>query len=194
MDHMTALLIVHLIGMAFGIGASVVGDYIMMQAILKNKITEAQVEQFKLIGTVVTVGLCLLLLSGIGFLTSYVINSPELLANPKLWAKLTIVVILAFNGTVLHQVVIPFLQTRTDSPFLTGKVRSKAHVMMTAGAVSVTSWYSVLLLGAWSGLNFQASYTTIFGTYCVILALAIITANGMVGMLLRRPAAKHAAA
>lgn len=194
MDHMTALLIIHLIGMAFGIGASVVGDYIMMRAVLKNKITEAQVEQFKIIGTVVTVGLCLLLLSGIGFLTSYIINSPELLANPKLWAKLTIVVILAFNGTLLHQIVIPFLETRTDGAFLTNRVRGKSHIMMTTGAVSVTSWYSVLLLGAWSSLNFEFSYTAIFGTYCIVLLLAIITANGMVGVLLRRPVPKHAAA
>lgn len=177
MDYMELLRVIHLIGMAFGVGGGFVADTLMAKAVLTNTVDSQQVKTMQHVGSIVTIGLILLTLTGAGFLTAYVIESPELLLNPKLWAKVSVVAILAMNGYVLHKVTLPFLESRISKPLFTKDTSKQAHLTMSVGAISVTSWYTALVLGAWAGLNFAASYWAIFGVYGVVLAIALLVAN-----------------
>jgi hypothetical protein len=196
MDYMEVLRVVHLIGLACGVGGGVVADSLMGKAVLGNKIDKSQLETMHHVGSIVTAGLALLILSGVGFLTNYSLAAPELLLNPKLWAKLTIVAIVGLNGLVLHKVILPFLETRVGKPLFAKDVAKQAHTTMTVGAISAVSWYSALILGSWAGLNFIASYGVIFGVYAVVLVGAIVVANLTAWVLTAKsgqPARKKAA-
>lgn len=177
MDYMELLRVFHLIGLAFGVGGSVVADSLMGKAVLTNKIDDRQLGMMQHVGSIVTTGLIISVLSGIGFLTVYALTSPELLLNPKLWAKLTVVAILSINGIVLHKVILPFLASRLGQPLFTKQVVKQAHLTMSVGAISFVSWYTALILGSWAAFNFIYSYALIFGIYVAVLTCALIVAN-----------------
>ena len=62
---------------------------------------------FHFISDAVTIGLCLLWLSGLGFLALYAMESPEKFENPRLWANVIVVIVLTINGVIIRAFVLP---------------------------------------------------------------------------------------
>jgi hypothetical protein len=96
-------------------------------------------------------------------------------ANPKLQAKILVVVILTFNGVVLHNLVLPVLQkagSLLDMPF------SRSMLGIFSGVVSGVSWLYAAMLGVGRPLSWKYSLIEIMAAYPVMIA------GGFVSMLM----------
>jgi hypothetical protein len=175
----TALLIVHLVGLAIGIGAATVLDLLILRSVVKRHVSRELASMVQSTSAMIAAGLVLLWLSGIGFLVHYYFQNPVGLTNPKVWAKIAIVAILTINGFFIHKAALPLLKRNAGGSLFDNVPPSRKLAFLTAGAISATSWYVPLALGAVKEINYVVSAETILAGYAVILALAVACA--MVG-------------
>jgi GGDEF domain-containing protein len=172
----TVLIIMHLIGLVVGLGAATVADVLFMGCLLNNRMTEDQFASFKRVTDLVVVGLLILGASGFGFIAFYALTDPSLIANPKLWAKLGIVVVLSINGFFMHDFIMPLIGRNLNRPlFSVPAIIRNRWLLFGCGAISMTSWYAALVLGVWKEINFKVSYWEIFSSYAVLCTLAVIS-------------------
>jgi hypothetical protein len=191
MDPKTPFLILHCFGFALGLGGVTILDVMVLHS-LRHPLDVAVVRMFETISKLVTFGLASLWLSGLGFLVVYKSVSPDLLLNPKLWAKIVIVGVMTFNGVYLHSRILPILRAQAGRTVLDGVPPRVRIRMLTAAAISVVSWYTPFLLGIVRELNFAASATTFLMAYVVLLGLAW-AAIQLAGVTLRGPAPDNSA-
>lgn len=187
-DIHTILTMGHIIGVALGLGAASLGDFTFLKSLRRGKLSQGDYNMLKSASEVVWVGLIILIFSGLGFLLQYHIEFPELglLYNPKLWVKLSIVVIIFLNGLLMHWKNFKIFKSSIDVPFAKSLIAKKSFLIFTTGAISIVSWYSALLLGVWRGLDFYASFLTILGVYLSTIFIAIIIANIFGKYMLKR--------
>jgi len=126
-----------------------------------------------LVGLGIGIGLALVWLSGIGFLLNYYFYNPVGLANPKVWAKVSIVAVLTLNGVFVHKAILPLIKRNVGRALFDGVSPAMEGVFLASGAVSATSWYVPLVLGALPEINYVVSAQTILAIYAGILSVAI---------------------
>ena len=121
----------------------------------------------------VMVGLGLLWITGCGFLVHYSVFDPGKLSNPKLFAKLAVVLVLTVNGYALHYLVLKRVR-RMDA--CTDLLRSRVGPLcLFSGAVSSASWVGAFLLGALPVLNNVLEFA-VFVLAWVLLVLVLYLA------------------
>jgi hypothetical protein len=118
---------------------------------------------------IVTIGLGLLWISGIGFLIHYGVFEPAKLQNPKIWAKIAIVAVLSVNGLLLHYFVLPRIRNQVGKRLLDGLSPFDCSLVLLAGTVSTISWYVPLILGAIPQLNYVVPAEVILSIYALLL-------------------------
>ncbi|WP_459747851.1 hypothetical protein [Pseudomonas sp. 3A(2025)] len=133
---------------------------------------------FHFISHEVAIGLLLLWLSGLGFLALYAMESPEKLENPKLWAKVIVVIALTINGFIIHAFVLPEALRDLSRPLLFGVSRTRATLFLASGAVSGVSWYTAFVFGIFRELNNSVTLTLL-----LILWLTLIVAASLAAIL-----------
>jgi hypothetical protein len=174
---------VHFCGLVIGLGAATLLDLIIVRFAITRIISEDYVRIIEFSSKVVSVGLGLLWLSGIGFLVHYGLFDPAKLWNPKIWAKISIVVILTINGIFVHSYVLPALRDQMGRSLFEGISRSQRSFLLSSGAVSAISWYVPLMLGAFPQFNFIVPAWVILVGYFVIVASAAVAAQAAVAMM-----------
>lgn len=151
MDIYSVLVIVHIIGTALGVGGVTFAEVFYLKAIRDGVVDPIESDFLQTIYTVMRVGLVFVVFSGFGFLILYrMVGATELLYSSVLWAKLTIVGLLIANAIAIH-----------------------AHTMpvQIGTAVSLVSWYIVLILGVMRGLEYP--YIAIMLIYIAVVVLAV---------------------
>jgi hypothetical protein len=171
----TGLRVVHFCGLVLGVGAATLLDLIIARFVLMRHISKDHVHVIEFSSKVVTVGLGLLWVSGIGFLIHYGFFEPVKLQNPKIWAKIAIVAVLSINGFLVHHFVLPRIRIQVGKRLLDDLSHSHCSLLLLAGTVSAISWYVPLLLGAIPQLNVVVPAEAILLSYALIL-IAINTA------------------
>src|SRR3989338_2144896 len=153
MDVFPLLILAHIIGTVLGVGGATFAEVFHVRAMRDGVITADEGATLKICYTVLRIGLAMLLISGFGFLIYYrLTGQDELLYNPKLWAKMTIVFIIPINAILFQIRKIP---------------------TWLATAISLTSWYGALILGIYRDVPY--SYLQIIGIYIVaVFAVAFI--------------------
>lgn len=173
----TVLVALHLIGLCFGLGGATMLDFWILRWLRWRALPETIVRTFEFLAKVVSAGLILLWVSGIGFLLTYAIDSPEKLSNPKVWAKVTMVLALTLNGLVLHAAVIPKVLAHPQRPLLQDLSLGQRTLFIICGAVSGVSWYAAFALGLLREFNNKVAATHLLGLWLVsIAAVAALTA------------------
>lgn len=163
MDIRNVLIIFHVIGTAIGVGAATVSDYLFFSFARDGKINRREFATLTTVSHLVWIGLLIILLSAFGFVLLYLSGHEEAQAvysMDKMWAKLTIVIVLLCNGFFIHRRVLPLL-----------KANKKSKIIFVSGAISIISWYSSLILGAWR--HFTASYMEIMAWYVIVICIGI---------------------
>ena len=151
MDLYLLLVTAHIFGAILGVGGITFAEIFYFKSARDNVIDETESSFLKTTYFVVRMGTILLVLSGFGFLAYYrFIGNEELLYNPQLWAKLTIVIIIALNAALLQAKTIP---AWLGSP------------------VSLVSWYATMLLGIFR--NVEMSY---FQAMIIYIAMIVFVA------------------
>ena len=178
MDIRILLIILHVIGTVLGAGAATVTDYLVFKFSKDVKIDKDEFQILQTISDIIWAGLLLLLITGLGFIALHISDFGtvrDIYSLDKIWAKITIVIILTLNGFFVHYYVLPTLKKRLGKTLATPAFIQKSFFIFSPGAISAVSWYSALILGAWRGLD--ASYAEIMSGYIAILAGAIIVSN-----------------
>ncbi|GJD60627.1 hypothetical protein [Methylobacterium frigidaeris] len=150
---LTLLVALHLLGLCFGLGGATMLDFWILRWMRWGSLPGEIARIFLFVSKVVSVGLGLLWLSGLGFLAVYALESPEKLDNPKLWAKIVVVLALTINGLVIHAVVLPGVLRDIGRPMLDGVSGMRTGIFLVSGAVSGVSWYTAFALGLMRELN-----------------------------------------
>ena len=147
------LIITHIVGTVLGAGGATFAEIFFLKSAKDGTIDQEESAFLHITYAVLRIGMVLLVLSGFGFLLLYrFTDQAELLYNPKLWAKLTIIFALLMNvlGMQAHKM-----------PFWLGS------------ALSLVSWYAALTLGAWRGRD--APYLTIMAAVaCAAIILTLV--------------------
>jgi hypothetical protein len=165
-----ALLFVHLIGLALGLGAATLLDLLVARMLVTGKIAPSQPGFIHFASAIVTAGLALLWLSGLGLLAHYSAFDPAALQNPKV----AIVAVLTLNGLFIHAQVLPLITRQAGRGLFDGISEVRKSLLLTAGAVSITSWYMPLFLAVSKPLNFVVPTQTILATYAMLLVVAVL--------------------
>lgn len=169
MEHLVVL-ILHIMGVAIGVGGATATDPLFLSSIRNRKITSDQLVLLHAVSRVVMGGLALVILSGIAL----VWLQPEVLADGTFLAKMCIVFVIAANGFVYHRWVLPRLEGCVDQRMGEEFLSRRLPLMTSSGALSSVSWYSALILGA--SLHFPIPFALAINGYLVLAAGAIIAA------------------
>lgn len=171
------LRIFHFIGITLGLGAATLLDLMIIRFFIGRPMTEQSVEFFEFLSSLVSVGLKLLWVTGLGFLWFYWMYEPIKLENEKVWAKMVIVGILTINGAFIHQTVLPFMGGQIGRTMLEGVSLGKKFLFVTTGMISFVSWYGPLVIANVTQLNFQVPMIQILIVYAMVLATIMVTAH-----------------
>ncbi|MBI2426287.1 MAG: hypothetical protein HYV34_00400 [Candidatus Kerfeldbacteria bacterium] len=179
------LVVLHIVGTALGVGAVTVGEALFFRALKNKRIDESMVETLKTVSQIVWVGLSVLFFSGAFFFVVYRLGAPErldLAFSSKFWIKMLIVGVLSANGVFMHFKTIPALErlAREGGKLSSPLFQKYAWQFFASGAISFTSWYGALALGA--ARNFPLTFWQALVVYILILAFAI----GVSQMICRR--------
>jgi hypothetical protein len=167
-----ALLFVHFIGLAMGLGGAFIADYSFMKTLRRaDRISPETVVWMRSFSVVVWLGLGLLTLSGAGmFLT----DPSTYLHSGAFLAKMLFVLILIINGLFLNFYTTARLTTfnfsqRYPKRDAAWKARKLSFVF---GAVSGVTWYSTLLIAVFRQFLDQP-FLTYVGAFAAVLMAGI---------------------
>lgn len=145
MDIYTLLIILHLIGAALGVGGATFIEIFLTKSLMDGVIEPTESSFLKVVYRVVRVGLVLSLFTGFGFVILYIAHGQFFkLYNPVLWAKLTVVGIIAVNAILLQMHKIS---------------------LWLGSALSFISWYAALVIGVFLTNSTKLSYVEIMIFY-----------------------------
>lgn len=190
----SALRVVHFLGLALGLGTATFLDMMMLRFMVRGKIRRTHWLMLEFGSKMVTGGLILLWLSGIGFLVWYGFFEPKNLGNPKIWAKVSIVAVLTVNGQYLHGVVLPIFKGQVGRGLFEGVSARDRNMMVAGGVTSVLSWYFPVAIAASPWLNFNVPMIYIDGAYIAALGFGLVFAMTLVALFARplsAPIARH---
>jgi hypothetical protein len=169
MSLQTVLLGLHLLGCTFGVGASTILDLRVLRLLSGRRVAAEDLAFARLLSAFARLGLVLLWLSGFCFLARYWLAAPEMLANPKLHAKIVIVLALTLNGLVVELVVLPLVIRQRGRALFDGLTPAAQTGALIVGTVSATSWYAAFALGLLREWNFIVPGWAILLLYIVVL-------------------------
>jgi hypothetical protein len=167
----TPFVLLHLAGLILGAGGALLLDLFVAWRLLdRGRLTAEELRICRAGSRAVAAGLALLWVSGLAFLAIYALTAPNLLENPKLWAKVAVVSILTANGFALHRLL--FARMPADSVWTPPRERS----VLCAGlvAVSVASWLTATIFGAVKELNGVVPFTTLAVGYGLAIAASLV--------------------
>jgi PrtD family type I secretion system ABC transporter len=183
------LLLVHLLGVALSVGSVLILDLRLATLVLGRRVNAFDVKLIATLTPLVRIGLVLLWLSGLGFLVHYWFNDPHLLTNPKLHAKILIVLLLTINGVLVERFCLPAVMRSKGRPFFACLKLLDRSAVMAIAAVSAVSWYFVVALGVVKELNFAIGALSLLKVYGLLLAFGIVAGISVVSILPGRAAA-----
>lgn len=161
---------VHLLACCVAIGLVLASDAEMVRDLLKgNKKTGHDSAHMARLQKSVTNALIFLWLTGAAVIgIDYLEKGMNYFSNPKLQAKIIIVLLLTFNGMLLHRYVLPALLNAGSLLDLNIGVRMFA---LFSGALSGVSWLYAAMLGVGRPLAWKYSLTELLLAYPVMIVL-----------------------
>jgi uncharacterized membrane protein len=193
MEPKRFFLIIHVLGVVFGLGGAIMLDIYLLRALRGATIQSKDVSFVEFVARFVQLGMCLLWFSG----PALVAIAPEpfaALGNPKLQAKLVIVGMLTLNMIVIETLALPLVRQNRGRRLFDGVSEAGRSVMLVSGAISATSWAVPFILGLSREFNQIVPASHILGVYAGLLALAIIGLQGMGRVLYEPDIVRRAAA
>ena len=180
MHLLTFIRLFHLLGLIMGLGGAVLLDATVFTRGVIRPVSQYTIHQAEVLSRVVSSGLVILWSTGIGLIWVNLMDKPEYLSNPKLWAKIAIVGVLTANGVFIHVKVLPMLKQRIGMRLFEDVSRIQTAALTLIGALSFVSWTTPFILGKASELNFVTPMSLIIAIY---LAAVILVWSGLFAMI-----------
>ena len=158
----------HLIACCVAIGMVLTSDFAMIKELFKGGKSHLQdAHHMESLQKTVSGALAVLWITGLAIIWVDIGDKGlSYLLNPKLQAKIAIVMLLTFNGILLHSLVLPALQKAGSLLKLEFNMRMFA---LFAGALSGVSWFYAAMLGVGRPLSWKYSLTEILAAYPVLI-------------------------
>lgn len=166
------LVVLHLLGMALGVGAATITDIFFFKFLRNYKITEPEADIMKTLSHVIWFALGLLVVSGLGL---YLPESNFLNDSSKFIVKIIGVAVLIVNGFFLNVLIQPRLvhiSFNEPHPHRPGELHVLRKLSFALGAISISSWYFVFVLGALRRIKVE--FLDLFLGYVLLLLGAVI--------------------
>ncbi|MEM7068904.1 MAG: hypothetical protein AAF478_08470 [Pseudomonadota bacterium] len=176
----------HQASLVLGLGGVVFLDLYMTRFLFSCTICVKTIDVLKFGARLVELGLYAVWLSGILILAYYYMAEPELLMNPKIWGKLFIVVVLTVNGFMIHQHVLPKLESLEGGRILDVDFATVAMNFIPFAVISMVGWGFAFFLGAFKELNNVVSSGTIILSFLLTALVVYIFALFLCSILTDR--------
>ncbi len=169
---LTILRLVHLSGLIMGLGGAMLADYTIFSRGVIRPVSDYTIIQTRLLSHIVSIGLCILWVSGFALITVKLQLQPDFMQNPKVWAKIVVVVMLTINGILVHRYVLPLVMRSQGRRLFDGATTRQIAGLTLLGSVSLVSWSLPFVLGKAAGLNFVTPMSSILAAYlaCILVA------------------------
>ncbi|MBB2496509.1 hypothetical protein [Aquipseudomonas ullengensis] len=164
----TLLVYAHLLASCLALGRVLVADHKLWQW-RASPLNALQLDYLAETQRIVSLALLALWISGLLLvLQGYLDEGQGYLLNQKLWAKVVIVVLLSFNGVLLHRIGFPALQCGSfcSLPF---PLRSRLALL---GALSTTGWLFAAFLGVARLWNHVLPCQHVLAVFTALLLMA----------------------
>lgn len=181
-DAKTIFLIAHLIGIAFGVGGALISDILFIKSMRDGKISRTEMDFLITASGCVTFGLLLLIASGAGMFS---LNPEGYMESAKFMTKMAVVAILSVNGIIFHVIHIPLLKLWSRGKISFSAFKSKRVWLVISGVVSLVSWLSALILGAFKSV--PLSFELLFSLYLAALAVGVFVGIILLDRLVPKP-------
>lgn len=169
-----AIVYLHLIACCVAIGLVLTSDIAMVRQLLQGD--SAGLSDHKHMDSLqktVSRALAVLWVTGVAIIAMDVsVKGLGYFANPKLQAKIGLVVLLTINGVFLHNTVLPLMKKAGSLLKLTFNQRMLA---LFAGAVSGVTWFYAALMGVGRPLAWKYSLVELLAAYPVLIAGGFFT-------------------
>lgn len=173
----------HLIACCVAIGMVLTSDIAMVRQLFDTDLAQHDQSHLSHIQRTVSLALIGLWLTGIMIISlDLSLKGWSYLENPKLQAKVLIVILLTFNGVILHKAVLPAMQKAGS--LLKLQLNQRLMVLFS-GVISGVSWFYAALLGIGRPLNWKYSLLEI------LIAYPLLILGGYVTMLILTALAQH---
>ena len=161
---------VHLLACCVAIGLVFASDAAMVKDLWNGRLSSGHDnEHMASLQTSVANALIFLWITGAAVIgIDYLDKGMNYFANPKLQAKVIIVLLLTFNGMLLHRFVLPAMLKAGSLLDLKVSVRMFA---LFSGALSGVSWLYAAMLGVGRPLAWKYSLTELLMAYPVLIVL-----------------------
>jgi len=167
------LLNIHLLSLAVALGSMLIAEHLISERILfgRRKPFSADVYETVLFSSrAVSVALLLLWLSGAGFIVLGYLDDPAYIANQKIWAKVSIVLLMSINGVYIHRTLLPRLLEVSQGGSLIRDAAESVRFRLSFSA-SIAGWLLAAFYGTARFLNHGYLYSELFGLYLAIVVL-----------------------
>lgn len=173
----------HFFGLALGLGTATLMDFLIARFFVTRQINKSMLDLFSFCAHMVSLGLVILWITGIGFLAFYWHFDPENLTNPKIHAKIAIVGVLTLNGLIIHRTVLPFLLSQQGKRLFEDVAPMRAKLLLTTASISAVSWYCPLIIANLPQLNFVVPMFEILSAYAAILVTVLVCGHLFLGVI-----------
>ncbi|MCY1358132.1 hypothetical protein D9M69_446560 [compost metagenome] len=164
----------HLIACCVAIGLVLTSDYAMIKHMITGNDDAAHSDKTHLdtLKKTVLLALAALWVTGLGIiLLDYSVKDAGYFLNPKLQAKILVVVLLTLNGYLLHSAVLPAIKKAGTLVNMEAGARTLA---VFSGVFSGVSWFYAAMLGIARPLNWKYSLGEIMFAYPVLICLGFV--------------------
>lgn len=180
---------VHLIVCCVAVGLVLTSDLAMLKQLFKGQGVKQCNEHLEHLKNAVGLSLIVLWVSGIGIIAMDASSAGlQYFLNPKLQAKITVVILLTINGMVLHNTVLPALQQAGSLLKLPLSMRNLA---IFTGALSGVSWFYAALLGVGHPLAWKYSLSELMTAYPLMIVGATLAMLSLTKWSIDRSDAHH---
>ena len=169
----------HLLAASMALGAIVATDLRLLSKLSQDKVRIAPPNPF--VARIVMLALLLLYVTGGAIVIQGLAERPDYLDNPKLQAKIGLVVLLTLNAFVLHYVTFPRLARGRRVPRWTSSTGSSSRVPV---ATSNFLWMFIAFLGvarAWNYTMPMRDILEIAAALYLVVQFGVVTILAMAG-------------
>ncbi|MBP6879973.1 MAG: vitamin K epoxide reductase family protein [Candidatus Pacebacteria bacterium] len=171
-DHKKLFTVFHLMFAAVGVGAATVTDIFFFKFLRDLKISEFEDDVMKTISHIIWVALGGLIITGLAL---YLPETEYLNSSGKFLVKAVAVGVLVLNGFLLNIVVASKLVNISfgaNHEHKVGELHVLRKLSYSFGAISITSWYFIFVLGALRRV--AVPFVPLLVGYILLLLVAII--------------------
>lgn len=171
-EYKAVVVILHAISATIGVGTATITDIFFFRFLTDRKISVFEADVLNTLSKVIWVALGLLIVTGLGL---YLPSSEVLSLSSKFAVKMIGVLVLLVNGIALNLIVSPRLMHISfgDShKHMDGELVRLRRIAFALGAVSISSWYMIFILGSIRSISLPAS--SLLSLYIAVLLCAVL--------------------